>query len=247
MPSKRRGFTLIELLVVIAIIAILAAILFPVFSKAREKARQTSCLSNVKQLALASRMYIDDWDECWPASDSVTWNPLHTWTYLYAPYIKNWDIYNCPSHRREGKRVWYGFNGGNTWMHGQDWFMPGKPGYNPGLCLAPTPISMVRQPAKTMLVADYGDNWGTNGYGGWYNNFADASYIGVHNEGDNFGFVDGHAKWYKTMGVFVPYDGTGHNFIYPPDADCNTAAMWVPPFYPDCYPYTQWMTISDCG
>ncbi len=63
MLSRERGFTLIELLVVIAIIAILAAILFPVFSKAQEKARQTSCLSNVKQLALASRMYIGDWDE----------------------------------------------------------------------------------------------------------------------------------------------------------------------------------------
>ncbi len=76
MPSKRRGFTLIELLVVIAIIAILAAILFPVFSRAREKARQTSCLSNVKQLALASRMYIDDWDEAWPAFDAVNWDEL---------------------------------------------------------------------------------------------------------------------------------------------------------------------------
>ena len=60
---KRRGFTLIELLVVIAIIAILAAILFPVFARAREKARQTSCLSNLKQVGLASNMYLQDYDE----------------------------------------------------------------------------------------------------------------------------------------------------------------------------------------
>jgi prepilin-type N-terminal cleavage/methylation domain-containing protein len=62
----RKGFTLIELLVVIAIIAILAAILFPVFARAREKARQTSCVSNLKQVALASLMYTQDYDECPP-------------------------------------------------------------------------------------------------------------------------------------------------------------------------------------
>ena len=68
---KKTGFTLIELLVVIAIIAILAAILFPVFAKAREKARQTSCLSNLKQMQLAQMMYADDYDEVLPGSRGI--------------------------------------------------------------------------------------------------------------------------------------------------------------------------------
>ena len=67
--QNKKGFTLIELLVVIAIIAILAAILFPVFAQAREKARQTSCLSNMKQLSLGLNMYVQDYDETWPRND----------------------------------------------------------------------------------------------------------------------------------------------------------------------------------
>ncbi len=248
MLSKRRGFTLIELLVVIAIIAILAAILFPVFSKAREKARQTSCLSNVKQLALASRMYIDDWDECWPASDSVAWDPVRSWTGQYQPYIKNWGICFCPSRTRNGKQVHYAFNGTNGWMHGQDWFMPGMPGYGAIGILQPTPLASVRQPAKTMLVADNGDNWGSNGYGAFTARLTNPYMDGPHNEGGNFGFVDGHAKWYRTEGVLGPWDGgSPATWIYPPTADCDTAAFWTPPFYPDCYPYWHNNDVSGCG
>ena len=108
----RRGFTLIELLVVIAIIAILAAILFPVFSQAREKARQTACLSNLRQLGLGFAMYTQDYDEClpdrrelktalgyrpwgsaWPASD-----PRGGWVAtVLEPYLKNRAILSCPS------------------------------------------------------------------------------------------------------------------------------------------------------
>ena len=86
--SPRRGFTLIELLVVIAIIAILAAILFPVFAQAREAARKTSCLSNLKQVGIAFGMYNTDYDECFPWAASNLGSPTTTWYDLVEPYVK---------------------------------------------------------------------------------------------------------------------------------------------------------------
>lgn len=106
---SRSGFTLIELLVVIAIIAILAAILFPVFAQAREKARAISCISNLKQIGLAFLMYTQDYDETFPnaavgpsddggCAPKLSWyNAGGGWTTLVNPYIKAGGIYRCPS------------------------------------------------------------------------------------------------------------------------------------------------------
>src|SRR5579875_3653969 len=98
---QRRGFTLIELLVVIAIIAILAAILFPVFAQAREKARQASCLSNEKQLALGVLQYGQDADESYPSqpvegANAANWDWQQTWVTQVQPYIKSYDVFTCP-------------------------------------------------------------------------------------------------------------------------------------------------------
>jgi prepilin-type N-terminal cleavage/methylation domain-containing protein/prepilin-type processing-associated H-X9-DG protein len=102
--EKRYGFTLIELLVVIAIIAILAAILFPVFASARERARTTTCLSNEKQIALAVIMYVGDYDETFPYADaypehnSVTQGTDTSWRQNVQPYLKSNGVFQCPSN-----------------------------------------------------------------------------------------------------------------------------------------------------
>jgi len=102
--GRVRGFTLIEPLVVIAIIAILAAILFPVFAKARENARKASCQSNEKQIGLAGLMYAQDYDQMYPFAywyDGTWGDPtvLRFWPFDLEPYTKNWQLIICPSHR----------------------------------------------------------------------------------------------------------------------------------------------------
>jgi prepilin-type N-terminal cleavage/methylation domain-containing protein/prepilin-type processing-associated H-X9-DG protein len=99
--GRRTGFTLIELLVVIAIISILAAILFPVFARAREGARRTSCLSNLKQIGLACHMYAQDYDELFPVDNHIC-NPHLRLLTQVMPYVRNYQIFYCASARKMG-------------------------------------------------------------------------------------------------------------------------------------------------
>lgn len=99
------GFTLIELLVVIAIIGILAAILFPVFARARENARRSTCQSNLKQIGLAYEQYKNDNDSIWPAADSYINSEYYSWPTIIQPYVKNAQIFACPSGTDSGEPI----------------------------------------------------------------------------------------------------------------------------------------------
>jgi len=200
----RRGFTLIELLVVIAIIAILAAILFPVFARAREKAKQASCQSNVKQLGLAFMMYAQDYDDYLPACGVHNADGTRAlWTRLVDPYIKNNQIVNCPT-KPQGGAAWSGFTG-------VLWY-PTIGANNPHLNVcnlgtAPgTNQSDIKLPAGTLILCDSD---------GWPQTYCPICYSALypigqppldrHNEGCNVGFADGHVKWLKrTKLVTIP-------------------------------------------
>jgi len=198
---SQKGFTLIELLVVIAIIAILAAILFPVFAKAREKARQASCLSNVKQICMAHMMYSEDYDGMFTrcGSNYTYFDPSVRWPSRLMPYVKNQQIFVCPSKRPSNYAAGTDPNTGPWTSPGQDY------GMNARFCCVPSgwagtpgipPIASYTDlwdsdPANMLLVAD---NDGNYLYCGW---ISDTYPAYRHNGGCNVGYCDGHAKWHK--------------------------------------------------
>jgi prepilin-type N-terminal cleavage/methylation domain-containing protein/prepilin-type processing-associated H-X9-DG protein len=197
--SRRRGFTLIELLVVIAIIAILAAILFPVFARAREKARQASCLSNVKQLALAVQMYAQDYDDTMLPCNNVAAAAVsvirvdgvktttHVWPGLVFPYVNNAHVMVCPSAPDAiwGRLTNYGMN---SMISGTSAEVRPK-------------LAEIKYPAETMVFADSAWDVARTNTNSWrirYNNWNRSTFIpDRHNGGANMAFCDGHAKWHK--------------------------------------------------
>jgi prepilin-type N-terminal cleavage/methylation domain-containing protein/prepilin-type processing-associated H-X9-DG protein len=226
---RRRGFTLIELLVVIAIIAILAAILFPVFAQAREKAKQAACLSNLKQLDLAFIMYVGDYDDLFPPS--TDWGTAHDYYCLWDvmnPYIKNAGVWACPSisytvdmypappmdgaagwWSRDVPKCGYAYNYGLE----RDW--------------TKVKLGQVRYPSDAFLIADGMDLTVCPGSPDHFNRVAYAGTCGWsiccdnggggcgdprlysaendtrHSGGSNIAYVDGHVKWQSATSIYA--------------------------------------------
>jgi len=196
----RPAFTLIELLVVIAIIALLAAILFPVFESARDKARQTTCLSNMKQLGIAFLTYTQDYDEsCVPLYSGGASNAY--WDANLAPYLQNLDVLACPNdsyrtYKPDLPRSYaYVTNNGHGIGSAGNGLLTKVPSPSTTFAFAEEPGGLAEQP-------------GQNGGGAFESNAPgdgspctlltcqDSLSPPYHAGGWNYLFVDGHAKWY---------------------------------------------------
>lgn len=205
LKSQRRGFTLIELLVVIAIIAILAAILFPVFAKAREAARQSSCNSNIRQISTAVLMYVQDFDELLPRADCDGLSSGQDWNISCQPYMKNTGIFRCPSQSPTtgmdvqpaaanpcgggrpnlptsftGHRVNYGFN---LVRHAQG-------------------MAAISQVSSQFMLMENSNPWAwttlnQDGTSQANTYIPGAGFRDRHNQGCNVSFLDGHCKFYR--------------------------------------------------
>jgi len=217
-----KGFTLIELLVVIAIIAILAAILFPVFAQARESARRTSCLNNAKQLATGNMMYIQDYDETFPLVYNGGGSCSHAEYPMIYPYLKNMQILQCPDGGQSGDTVpgclvelppmpstfhtHFGYNWGPLIYAGG--------GLHEAVAVAPNGVSFqagksmaaLVAPADVVVMGDsydtyrptMGFEWMLDSYTGGYKNSSMR-----HGGKFNIAFADGHAKLVQMKGGLI--------------------------------------------
>jgi prepilin-type N-terminal cleavage/methylation domain-containing protein/prepilin-type processing-associated H-X9-DG protein len=213
---KTQGFTLIELLVVIAIISILAAILFPVFARARENARRTSCMSNLKQIGLGFMQYVQDYDERYPmmayvpavfrtdkafpsGNFSAKYNGtiqgnIQTWMDITFPYTKSIQLYYCPSARATGMEGYphYGYSGAisgrNKVAYGAFAGVTGD---------APINIAEIRRPSEVYMLLDYNRDYYYANPGEFRSTALSANPATVipHLEGGNIAYADGHVKW----------------------------------------------------
>jgi prepilin-type N-terminal cleavage/methylation domain-containing protein len=210
---KPKGFTLIELLVVIAIIAILAAILFPVFAKAREKARQTSCLSNQKQIALGILQYVQDYDEEFPTIRVMLSNGAFIdWRSEIYPYVKNAQIFACPSDPSSGTVANYQGDCQNVvavptgyaryttdisyaWSTIGDVGVPD--GFSYGINQSAPHLADIQFPSTELMINESIGTCTDNCVWCWYNDYC-------HTMMSNYSLIDGHAKAFRPSATYAP-------------------------------------------
>jgi prepilin-type N-terminal cleavage/methylation domain-containing protein/prepilin-type processing-associated H-X9-DG protein len=238
----RKGFTLIELLVVIAIIAILAAILFPVFARARENARRASCQSNLKQIGLGIAQYTQDYDETYPAlgldydgDGATTWSATDAgWADLLQPYVKSYQIFQCPSEptRPNTTAPSPANNTSNDYFYNRYMSLWGTSSSTSDLDV-PIRVAQMARPSNTIMNGDFlSSNTGSNHSGNSATTFNAGCVAGNpmgynrsdltnpserHLEGANYLFGDGHVKWLK-QGQFQNgcTASNGSNFTFKP-------------------------------
>jgi prepilin-type N-terminal cleavage/methylation domain-containing protein/prepilin-type processing-associated H-X9-DG protein len=206
---KTKGFTLIELLVVIAIIAILAAILFPVFARARENARRSSCQSNLKQIGLGIMQYTQDFDEKYVPRQ----NPHGNWGQLTQPYVKSVQLFACPSNPRASTNVM-----DSTVPATIQTPIPRSYAANPRIMNENNGLAMsaLNAPATKILVGEmeangWNDMLAPSHMQGWSTppNAITATYAG-HLGTMNVLFADGHVKAMKPVNMVTPLNMWGH-------------------------------------
>lgn len=227
----RRGFTLIELLVVIAIIAVIAAMLFPVFSKTRAKARQTTCASNLRQLSIAVFAYAQDYDESLPFLAYNDRDHLgEDWQTSTRSYVKSADIWQCPDASEYSTSGTYCRSFGLPYM-----LEPSGYSYNEtaaasttsgqidpdgptnGKSFAPAYLAQCGHPSQTLLFMDKGYGALFTPWTQWEARSQSAcqeedKYIsGPHQEGKNVAFADGHVRWMKGNAIVTrdQHDASG--------------------------------------
>lgn len=216
---RKFAFTLIELLVVIAIIAILAAILFPVFSRARENARRASCMSNMKQIGLAFGQYAQDYDEMMvPSFAQYNDSAYPYWSELVQPYVKSVQVFKCPSNTLGGN--WsasiipksYVCNGGYASSDfggtGAIGDRPMRPlnykvaGYDQGVNL-----SLYQTPSQTIIVTEKSTDSSNEAFLGSIGYITPpGNALQNHLGTSNYLFVDGHVKSLKPLATGTPYN-----------------------------------------
>jgi len=217
--TKGNAFTLIELLVVIAIIAILAAILFPVFARARENARRSSCQSNLKQIGLGILQYTQDYDERMPRALVTIGGTDYSWSTVVQPYVKSAQLFACPSNKKQN------LSNGGTGLDGvtiipasysvsgtedgHAWPMADNPNYEGGQLNRGAALSKIDSPAQTILVwetrYDLAARNPSHGYSGVAGTaFSEGYGLTNHLTTSNYLFCDGHVKSLKPLASITP-------------------------------------------